>query len=62
MAALRVEVDGEQLPRLDSMTKEEWRVVVRVLAPWMTDEQFDTAWARDLELRRMMDGWSGRLS
>lgn len=37
-------IEGEDLPRLDSLDKDEFRERTRHLAPGMTDEQFDQRW------------------
>lgn len=38
--------------RLDEIDKTEWRDVVKALRPDWTDEQFDDAWDRFVEVKR----------
>jgi hypothetical protein len=39
--------------RLNELDKSEWRDVSRALRPDWTDEQFEAAWARFCELKRL---------
>jgi len=37
---------------LGTYTKEEWRIIMRELRPYWTDEYFDLVWEKFMEMKR----------